>query len=76
MENNNISLTLSHAEALVLFEWLARNDESQAIPIEHSSEQTVLWLLEGQLEKALSEPFATNYEEIIEKARDEVMRTH
>jgi len=76
MENNNISLTLSHAEALVLFEWLARNNESQAIPIEHPSEQTVLWLLQGHLEKVLSEPFATNYEEIIGKARDEIMRTH
>jgi len=47
-----VQLELAHDEALVLFEWLARLDEKDAIPYEDASEQQVLWSLHAQLDKA------------------------
>jgi hypothetical protein len=55
----------------VLFEWLARSDEVALIPTQHPSEQKVLWILEGKLEKELA-VFSTKYREQIEEARKQV----
>lgn len=62
-----ILLELSHDEALVLFEWLAHNDGT--LPVSDAAEQTVLWRIEGQLEKALVEPLAANYSDSVHAAR-------
>ena len=75
MEPETISVVFSRAEAMVLFELLARCDETKNLPVEHASEQTMLWVLEGQLEKQLREVFAPNYNELVEAARQEVGRT-
>jgi hypothetical protein len=64
-----MKLELTQDEALVFFEWLARLDEQDAFPCEDPAEQQVLWLLHGQLEKVMVEPFQENYREIIEQAR-------
>ncbi|MFO0899817.1 MAG: hypothetical protein U0836_20495 [Pirellulales bacterium] len=48
-------LSLTRAEALVLFEWLASRDDTDGLTPE--PEQTVLWRVEGQLEKLLPELF-------------------
>ena len=53
-------LELTSDEALVLFEWLARLDDRDALPTEDPAEEQVLWSLHGQLEKALTEPFQSN----------------
>jgi hypothetical protein len=68
MPDDEICIRFSRAEALVLFEWLARVDDAKAAPIEHPAEQKVLWLLEGQLEKQVP-VFATNYKQLVEDAR-------
>jgi hypothetical protein len=68
MPDDEICIRFSRAEALVLFEWLARIDDAQAALIEHPAEQKVLWLLEGQLEKQV-EVFAHNYKQLVEEAR-------
>jgi hypothetical protein len=76
MSEGEVLLTLSKAEALVLFEWLASLDgwlagldESQMPPFAHPSEEKVLWKVEGQLESVLTEPFAPNYSELLIQAR-------
>ena len=68
MPDDEICVRFSRAEALVLFEWLARVDDAKSAPIEHPAEQKLLWLLEGQLEKQL-EVFASNYKHLVEEAR-------
>lgn len=67
-----MNLELTDDQALVLFELLARLDERDAFPVEDSSEEGVLWCLQGQLEKALSEPFRADYRELVEQARARV----
>jgi hypothetical protein len=76
MEQKTISVNFSRAEALVLFELLARVDQAKVLPVEHPSERTILWVLEGQLEKQLQEVLAQNYKELLEQARQEVIDTH
>jgi hypothetical protein len=65
---NGISVNFTKAEALVLFEWLARNDDSGALAITRSAEQTVRWNLEAQLERQIDEIFSPAYGEILEKS--------
>ena len=75
MPDDEICVRFSRAEALVLFEWLARVDDAQAAPIEHPAEQKVLWLLEGLLEKQV-DVFASNYKQLVEEARIIVDESH
>lgn len=69
MTEANIEVVLTKAEALVLFELLARYKDSRELDIIDSSEETVLWKILGVLESKLAEPFAQNYLEILETAR-------
>ena len=62
-----VLIELSHDEALVLFEWLARVDGS--LPVVDPTEQDVLWRIEGQLEKTLVEPLAADYKDAVDAAR-------
>jgi hypothetical protein len=66
------SLALSRAEALVLFELLSRYSDKDVLSIDHPAEQRVLWNLCARLEKMLTEPFASNFGEILERARNAV----
>jgi hypothetical protein len=75
MPDDEICIRLSRAEALVLFEWLARVDDAKAAPIEHPAEQKILWLLEGQLEKQV-EVFSPNYKQLVEEALTSVDESH
>jgi hypothetical protein len=70
--DQTIQLQLTRAEALVLFEWLARMDAGGKVPVEDPAEEQVLWRLEGQLESTLREPLEPNYKEAVEAARKEV----
>jgi hypothetical protein len=75
MDTVEITLKLSQAEALVLFEMLARLDSEQSIPLADRAEQRVLWRLEGQLENALIEPLDPNYHQLVAEARHAVRET-
>ncbi|MCP4547097.1 MAG: hypothetical protein GY835_11580 [bacterium] len=70
-----VSLALTRAEALVLFEWLTRLDSAESLPCEDHAEQLVLWSLEGQLEKILTEPLAADYKDLLAEARQMVRST-
>jgi hypothetical protein len=75
LDLGTMKLELTDDQALVLFEWLARLDERDAFPVEDPAEQQVLWCLHGQLEKALSQPFRTDYRELVAQARARVTAT-
>jgi hypothetical protein len=72
--DGDVFIRLTRAEALVLFEWLSRNDEGDGkLPFADPAEERVVWRIEGQLECKLAEPLAANYEELLSKARRAVL---
>jgi hypothetical protein len=73
-EEQRVSLILTPAEALVLFDWLSRWAPTSAasIPVDHRAEQRVLWDLLARLERALAEPFMPDYHERLDRARESV----
>jgi len=66
---NTITLDLTRDQALVFFDWLTRESESDGPSVGHQAEQDVLWVLEGQLEKSLVEPLKADYTELVQRAR-------
>ena len=70
-EQEEVIIKLTKDEALVLFEFLAKTNE-----VDHpelfvdQAELKMLWLLEGQLERQLAEPFLKNYSCIVAEARN------
>lgn len=73
MENNEITIRLNKDVALVLFEFLSRFNENDNKEIfQDQAEQKTFWVVEGQLEKILSEPFMPNYQDIIREARNRI----
>ena len=74
--SDSIALKLNNAQALVLFEWLTKQEELGNFRYEHESEQRLLWYLQLQLERQehilaaiLNNP---NYLAILTSARDEI----
>ena len=72
MTDKRIAIELSEAEALVLFEFLARFDEAGEVAIEDEAELNVLWLVEGQLEQTLVAPLRPDYDQLVRNAREAV----
>jgi hypothetical protein len=71
--DKSLNLTISKDEALVLFDFLERfNETEQSEVFEDQAEQKTLWILEGQLEKQLVEPFNPDYKDIIKEARNKI----
>lgn len=72
-DQQKINLTVTKDEALVLFEFLTRFNQSEHPDIfEDQAEQKTLWLLEALLEEQLVEPFQPDYKDIINEARNKV----
>lgn len=72
--DKSLNLTISKEEALVLFDFLARfNESEQSDVFEDQAEQKTLWVLEGQLEKQLVELFKPDYKDIIKDARNKIL---
>ncbi len=65
-------IELTDDEALVLFEWLARNDDADSYRVEDQAELRVLWDLQAQLESALPGVLAPDYRELLAGARARV----
>jgi hypothetical protein len=68
-----VTIHLTADEALVLLEWLATQDNAERLPFDHPAEQTVLWDIEAQLEKALVTPFLPDYVERLTAARKRIL---
>ena len=65
MSEDDIQISLTKDEALVLFEMLSRFSDTDKLSIEHQSEERVLWNLQCVLEKIMVEPFKLNYSELL-----------
>ena len=73
MEKKEISLKLTKDEALILFEFVTRFNENDNKEIfNDQAEEKIFWVIEGQLEKILVEPFMPNYQNIIQEARSRI----
>lgn len=68
--STNVTITLSHDEALVLFEFFARFDDSNEFTLRNTAEYLVFARLSAQLDKDLVEPFHSDYRAMLEAARD------
>jgi hypothetical protein len=69
MPEKDVVIQLTHAQALVLFECLARLESSDSPPWEEPAEERVFWYMQAQLESILAEPFQPNYNELLAEAR-------
>jgi len=68
-----LNITFTKDEALVAFEFVSRlNETEQGGLFEDQAEQKILWLIEGQFQKKLVEPFVSNYKETIANARKNI----
>jgi hypothetical protein len=65
-------VTMTRAEALVLFEFLSRFDQDAQLDIRDKAEELVLWHVQGAFERVLTEPFAADYGQRLETARETV----
>lgn len=72
MSTTGLMLSLTREQAIVLFDWLSREEERDSIPTEHPAEMRVLWEIEAQLEQGLVEPFQPDYPAIVASAREQV----
>jgi hypothetical protein len=70
-----VHIEFSDDEALVLFEWLSRENESTTLEFDDQAEQRVLWDLLAQLEKTLTAPLSPDYKALLAKARAAVRDT-
>ena len=73
--NEKVTITLSRNEALVLFEFLSRFTDQQQLDIREQAEQRVLWDLHADLESALPEPLAHDYDQHLQRARESIRDT-
>ena len=67
-----VPIELTQSEALVLFEFLSRFTEDEKLEIQDESEQRVLWNILATLEKNLVQPFAENYQFLLNEAQKKV----
>ncbi len=74
-ESESVEVQLTAGEALVLFEWLAAANESDALVVDEA-QRRVLWDLESQLETKLVEPFLPSYRALVDEARNAGMRSN
>lgn len=72
MTEEKVVIELSNAEALVLFDLLARFDKDDVLTFEYQSEKRVLWNIHCSLERVLVEPFSPDYAELLAEARGRV----
>lgn len=70
-----MTIELSRAEALVLFDALARYADrgGDSLLLEHEAEKRVLGGLSCLLEKQLAEPLSADYQELLGDARSELL---
>jgi len=79
-QSDQVQVTLDHAVALVLFDFLARAaDEEEgeflADALQHKAELPALWATLAALENVLPEPFAADYGAQVKAARAQVIAT-
>ncbi|SDT07188.1 hypothetical protein [Microlunatus soli] len=67
----DVELTLTQDEALVVYDWLTRFNLADGA-VDHHAERRVLWDLESALESKLTAPLSERYPQLLAAARDRV----
>ncbi len=67
---SEVEIKLTKDEALVLFDFVSRFSNDDKLSIQDQSEERALWNLTCVLEKQLVEPFSTEWDKIVEAARN------
>jgi len=72
-KNMQTSFSLTHEQALVLFELLSRWGSKDQISNLDDAEKSVLQTLSAKLERQLDEPFHADYDQILAQAKQKVL---
>lgn len=67
-----MKIEISEKEALVLFEYFERFDETDKLSFKHSSEYLVLKKIHGEVCKGTNAMFRADYNEQLQRAREEI----
>ncbi|MDR1850498.1 MAG: hypothetical protein LBQ75_10715 [Zoogloeaceae bacterium] len=70
LEHEDVTVTLTADEAVVLFEFLQRFSDTGKLTIEDQAEKRALWNLCCVFQKALVSPFDASYSEVLRAARN------
>jgi hypothetical protein len=70
--SEDITITLSHDEAPVLFEFFSRFQDSDEFSLRHNAEFLAFCRIAAQLDKSLVEMFRPNYSELLRAARERI----
>jgi len=70
--SEDIAIRLSHDEALVLFDFFSRFDDSDDFTLRHNAEYLAFSRHSAQLDTALVEPFRPEYAELLRAARERI----
>lgn len=72
-QNRNITITFSEDESVVLLEWLHNfNEKERPTLFQDQAEERILFDLEAELERVVSDTFENNYQEVLSKARQNI----
>jgi hypothetical protein len=66
------SLTITEDEAVVLFEYFTRFDDSGDLSFRHPAEYLALQRLSAQIDRTTSAMFKENYAELLDAARSRI----
>jgi hypothetical protein len=70
--SENITITISRDEALVLFEFFSRFEEKNDFTLRHNAEFLAFSRMSTQLDKLLVEPFQPDYSALLQAARNRI----
>ncbi|MCG3176687.1 MAG: hypothetical protein MOGMAGMI_01645 [Candidatus Omnitrophica bacterium] len=79
MDKGNVSVSFTHAEALVLCDLLFRIEENKhKVKLQdfEDGERNALIRLAGYFDPLLVEPFMENYDELVKEAKDELIEKY
>lgn len=70
--SENIIITVSHDEALVLFEFFSRFGDTGDFRLRNNAEFVAFQKISAQLDKSISDMFQPNYSELLDAARTRI----
>jgi hypothetical protein len=70
--SEDITITLSRDEALVLFEFFSRFDDQDDFTLRHNAEFIAFSRISAQLDNSLVEMFDPKYRELLQAARERI----
>jgi ketosteroid isomerase-like protein len=74
--DGRVTVTFTHDEALVLFEYLSEYGDTNSLKPKDQAEQVALWKLEGYFQSVLVEPIGPGYMESVNAARARLRQTY